>query len=424
MFILHMSDREGNKSQLHYDPHTSKLTLPDGQPLITNIENGDTKPWQVAIPVNKANPGKKIKAPTRLKIQLGLGCNYSCSYCLQSAQIHKAAASSTADTKIFLKTLDDWLEGVPQQLEFWGGEPLLYWNKIKVLVPALREKFPKTKFLMITNGTLLTKEIVDQLAQWEFRVGMSHDGPGQALRGDDPFDDPTIKANIDYAVSVLNATRSFSFNSVLTSKSYDVEKIIKWFHTIYPDVPVTFEGVVHSYADNAESRFTEQQLKDLTATLSLQIMYGTAVAGSIFDKINDFIISVSRQRPSSALYQKCGMDRQDQLAVDLLGNVMTCQNVGGKAEHKIGHVRSFDKIALTTATHWSFKDECKSCPVLQLCKGSCMYLEGDNWAASCNAEFALNKAVMAGALFYMTGMVLERIEGHMVRPKLPEVSSQ
>jgi uncharacterized protein len=242
------------------------------------------------------------------------------------------------------------------------------------------------------------------------------------LRGDDPFEDPEIKINIDYAVEQLARNQKMSFNAVLTSKSYNAEAVIQWFNKIYPDVPVTFEGVVHSYDDNAESRFTEQQLRDLTTNLTLQIMYQTALTGSIRDKVNDFIISLGKKRPSSSLYQKCGMDREDQLAVDLLGNVMTCQNVGGKAEHKIGHVRSFDKIALTTATHWSFKEECKSCPVLQLCKGSCMYLEGDNWAASCNAEFALNKAVMAGALFHMTGLVLERIEGNMIRPKLPEAT--
>ena len=114
------------------------------------------------------------------------------------------------------------------------------------------------------------------------------------------------------------------------------------------------------------------------------------------------------------------MDRNDYIAVDLLGNVMTCQNTGGIGKHRLGHVRSLDKVELTTATHWSLKQECQSCPVLQLCKGSCMYLEGEQWAASCNSEFALNKGILAGALFFITGMMLERIEGEMIRPSLPE----
>lgn len=414
MFILHMSDKDGNKKLLKYDQHTSSLTDENDIPLFTPE---DTK-WNAAITINKELPGKKVKAPSRLKIQLGLGCNYSCSYCLQSSHIHKAAASSTADAQIFLKTLDTWLEGTPNQIEFWGGEPLLYWKKLEVLVPELKNRYPNARLLMITNGTLLTKEIVDQLVDWDFNVGISHDGPGQSVRGDDPFENPEIKENIDYAVVRLGEKQKMSFNAVLTTKSYDVEKVISWFKEIYPLTPVTFEGVVHNHNNNSDSMFTEEQLQDLTRNLTLQLIYKTAIAGSIADKMNDFVLSLSKRRPSTALYQKCGMDREDQLAVDLLGNVLTCQNVGGKSEHKIGHVRSFDKISLNTSVHWSFREECQSCPVLQLCKGSCMYLEGNDWAASCNAEFAYNKAIMAGTLFHLTGMVLEKIEGTMIRPQI------
>ncbi|BBI61648.1 hypothetical protein HSBAA_29540 [Vreelandella sulfidaeris] len=42
----------------------------------------------------------------------------------------------------FLDGLNDWLVGQPQRIEFWGGEPLVYWKKLKLLVPALRERFP------------------------------------------------------------------------------------------------------------------------------------------------------------------------------------------------------------------------------------------------------------------------------------------
>jgi hypothetical protein len=38
------------------------------------------------------------------------------------------------------------------------------------------------------------------------------------------------------------------------------------------------------------------------------------------------------------------MDSPDAIAVDLRGNVMTCQNTGAKGAHKIGHVADFDAI--------------------------------------------------------------------------------
>lgn len=74
------------------------------------------------------------------------------------------------------------------------------------------------------------------------------------------------------------------------------------------------------------------------------------------ERINEFYASIQRRRPIDALGQKCGMDSPDAIAVDLRGNVMTCQNTGAKGVHKIGHVADFDAIALDTATHFAFSD--------------------------------------------------------------------
>jgi uncharacterized protein len=88
---------------------------------------------------------------------------------------------------------------------------------------------------------------------------------------------------------------------------------------------------------------------------------------------------------------------------------MTCQNTGAKGAHKIGHVADFDAIALDTATHFAFRPECMACPVVQLCKGSCMFLEGDFFAQSCANEFAFNMGIMMAAVWHLTGMVVVRI---------------
>lgn len=416
MFILHMSDREGENHVLKYDPHTSTLIREDGQAVVAPGE-GILQNWEEVVPVSKDKPGKKSNAPKRLKIQLGLACNYSCSYCLQGHQIAKAAATSTKDVMRFLDGLDDWLVGSPERIEFWGGEPFLYWKKIEVLVPELRKLFPKARISTVTNGTLLTKEIVDKLMEWEIAIGISHDGPAQHVRGPDPFDDPKMIEVFEYAAETLTTRNLMGFNAVLSTASYDPDAVIDWFLQRFPNVPVTFEGVVHDYEGSTNSRFTQAQLKDLTETVAFQIMRGTATrAGSISQRVSDFFLSLANRRPSYSLSQKCGMDKADSIAVDLLGNVMTCQNVGGQGEHKIGTVNDFSKIRLHTSTHWSHKEECTNCPVLQICKGSCMYLEGDQWIASCNAEFAYNSGVLAGALFVLTGLVLRRIEGHIVRP--------
>ena len=100
------------------------------------------------------------------------------------------------------------------------------------------------------------------------------------------------------------------------------------------------------------------------------------------------------------------MDREDTIAFDLRGNVMTCQNTGAKGAHRIGHVEDFEAIALGTATHFAFRNECMSCPVVQLCKGACMFLEGEFFKQSCANEFAFNMGVLMAAAWHLTGMVM------------------
>ena len=43
---------------------------------------------------------------------------------------------------------------------------------------------------------------------------------------------------------------------------------------------------------------------------------------------------------------------------------------------KIGHVADFDAIALDNAKHFAFRLESMTCPVVQFCRGSCMFLAG------------------------------------------------
>ena len=85
--------------------------------------------------------------------------------------------------------------------------------------------------------------------------------------------------------------------------------------------------------------------------------------------------------------------------------------------HRIVYVADFDAIALNTATHFAFRPECMACPVVQLCKGSCMFLEGDFFAQSCANEFAFNFGIMLASVWHLTGMVVVGVEAAVGRPR-------
>lgn len=403
-FDLTLEARDGRRHSVRYNPHTSEC---EGLPLPVNPGTFAPVPR-----VAKDKPLGKSRAPRILKIQLGLSCNYACSYCSQAFQITYATVSKLADVEHFLSELDGWIADAPEKIELWGGEPFLYWAKIKRLIPALAKRFPATRFSIITNGSLLDREKLDFIVAHDIAITISHDGPGQHLRGPDPLDDPDKRGWIE----VLLAERPgrTGFNAVLTRQHHDLRTLKAWFaEKVGQDVSIGLEGVVNVY-DAATAigtgRFEPADLNSLTRSI-FEALVEDRNAFGLGERVNEFYASIQRRRPIEALGQKCGMDSPDAIAVDLRGNVMTCQNTGAKGVHKIGHVAEFDAIALDTATHFAFRDECMSCPVVQLCKGSCMFLEGEFFRQSCANEFAFNMGIMMAAVWHLTGMVVVGISG-------------
>lgn len=415
-YLLTMQDAQGNFSKLSYDPHTSELRDEQGNALLEPVD----KQWPQVQQVSPEQPGRKSKAPATLKIQLGLKCNYSCSYCLQSAGIEDASVASLADVREFLSNLDSWLEAAPQKIQFWGGEPFVYWAHLKQLVPTLRERFPEAAFSILTNGSLIDAEKITFIDRYDITVRISHDAMAQEMRGPDPFDQP---GQVELFRELWRVRGDkFGFNAVITSRNTDVSAIAAWFHEkMGGPVSVSFEGVVHSYdiqtrdnqADWTQEQYSQMQHNIIKALINGSDIGRQSVLGT---KAELFLSTLRERRPSSSVGQKCNMDRPDHLSVDLKGNVTTCQNVGAAGKHGIGHVSDMASVALDTALHWSKRDNCNHCPMLQLCKGACMYNEGEDFTLSCENEFHFNWAIMTGALYWLTGKLMVGIEGDIRRP--------
>lgn len=404
-FTLTLRDRDGHVTRARYNPHTSQS---EGLSIGPAAE---ARMWADVPKTSKDAPLGKSRAIRRLKIQMGLACNYGCSYCSQATQIVEATVSTLGDVETFLTGLDSWLDGAPDDIELWGGEPFVYWAKIKRLIPALGERYPAARFSIITNGSLFDREKLDFIAAYDITITISHDGPGQHLRGPDPLAHPERRRWIEALLA--ERPHATGFNAVLTAAHHDLEALRGWFDDqLGTDVPVSLEGVVNTY-DAATAlgtgRFGPSELSSLTASLFNALARDPDAFG-LGGRLDEFIASLQQNRPVTALFQKCGMDRAQDIAVDLKGNVMTCQNTGAKGAHRIGHVSAFDDIRLDTSTHFAHRSECMSCPVVQLCKGSCMFLDGALFEQNCANEFAFNFGILRAALWHLTGCLLVGVE--------------
>lgn len=93
-------------------------------------------------------------------LMLGNSCNMNCAYCLQHPLVHKAL------TREVNPEIYDFLEEVINEntrslhLQFYGGEPLLYFGTIQEVVAAVKQRKLPMTFGIITNGRALTDEMV------------------------------------------------------------------------------------------------------------------------------------------------------------------------------------------------------------------------------------------------------------------------
>lgn len=418
LFEILAEKNSEEKKVLIYDNMSN--TLSDVEGFVYEAEELKDLGKNISVPFSKDSPLRKSKQIHKLKIQMGLSCNYSCDYCSQKF-VGRPPETSKKDIEDFLAKLDvlEFSEEKGLSIEFWGGEPFVYWKTMKPLAEALRDRFShwknQPKFSVITNGSILTRDICAWLMYMGFAVSISHDGPGQHVRGPDPFEDPDNKKIVLDFYKQMRPLGRISFNSMLNSKNKSRKEIYDWFveFTGDPTVPLGEGAMVDAYdADGANNSLRTKQEHFDFRRMSFNDIYaneGQIGFGTILQKIDNFTNSVLNHADAEFMGQKCGMDDEGVLAIDMKGNVLTCQNVSAVEtamngeSHLGGNLTDYDNVSINTSTHWKNRPDCSSCPVLHVCRGSCMMLDGELWKTTCDNAYSDNIALFALSIEKITG---------------------
>ncbi len=120
-------------------------------------------------------PSLHIVVPT-------LRCNFTCDYC-HALRAPEEKSGVDMDAKIMEHTIDFIFKSPAKEkvIEFTGGEPLLRFDLVKQGIEFAEKKAEKdgTKviFTVVTNGTMLTEEIIDYLKEHDADICISLDGP-------------------------------------------------------------------------------------------------------------------------------------------------------------------------------------------------------------------------------------------------------
>lgn len=416
--ILAWNATNNQVKTFHYDNESN--TLKDETGFVFEYGTIQKPELPETYAYDKDHPLKKSKNIDTLKIQLGLSCNYTCDYCSQRF-VERPAETSKKDIEDFMKKLEvlNFDEEHGLKIEFWGGEPFVYWKTMKPLAEALVEKFShwkkKPQLSVVTNGSLLTREICAWLYYMGFNVGISHDGPAQAVRGPDPFEDPEKKAIVLEFYKIMHEQKRISFNTMMNKRNTSRKAVYEYFKefTGDPTVAVGEGSFIDAYDDAAMDNclYThEEHFAYRKETFNDLYESGGALNfGVLYNKLDNFTRSLLTHSEMKFVGQKCGMDNPNTVAIDLKGNVITCQNVSvvetskNGEPHLAGNLDDYDNVELRSVTHWKNRKDCSKCPVIHLCKGSCMYLDGKHWDITCDNAYSDNVVLFSLSFEKVTG---------------------
>lgn len=412
--IIKVVDEKGNVRPICYDGEKSSLWWDDTGEILKLERIGryyydrHDNPWEHSIQpnINPNNPGKKSYPFRLIKIQIGLKCNFNCSYCSQEAdrnleRLQLQKISDEKDINKLIKVLEGWIEpddGI--SFEIWGGEPFLYWNIYRKLCEKLLCTFPKCSISTTTNGSLISEEIFKWILHNErIRLVVSHDGDTEH-RDYDTLENEYIH-KLFY--SLKNTNRPLIFNCVLTVDNLSVVGIRRYIanklNANVTDINISTEGIAIT--------FNNRNLSDVYFS-KLNIFYKELTHGdSLFlfgSYLTEYFSSIASKKPAICIEQKCGMDRSDVIAINLKNQrVITCQNTLPLGKHDLGSVDSIDKSNINTLHHWRSRNNCLECPVLSFCKGCCLYLENDDFEKACDNHFIYNLPFLCAAIYFITG---------------------
>jgi len=308
----------------------------------------------------------------QLTINPTLKCNFSCWYC----SIHLAGAKRKDDyisestmkniiniskNKISNKKLKIFI------LEWFGGEPLLFYNE--VIKPISNELFQYSKINNVkfeqhitTNGFLIDSYMIESMSKLNFNsFQITLDGDKRKhnkVRNENGK--PSYSRIINNVKQLSNSIR----NCIIYFRiNYDKKTLLNVNRIINDLNGVNNNVIIISFHRLFQiSKFKKEE----------QLLHNSRKA---FEKAGFKLHSWAYQPNRSFA---CGLDRINHLAINYDGNVFKCNARDYSDKYKVGEVLAENNIVFNDKLREYYKkstydnDYCISCKHLPICAGLCI----------------------------------------------------
>lgn len=307
--------------------------------------------YEIFLPDNKSTLTKAV-------FNVANCCNLNCVYCYgNGGNYGRENEIMTLETaKKCIKEIKSKYKKI-HNVFFFGGEPLANFKILKYLTESLKDM--TDKFRIVTNATLLNKEIVEFLVKYDFKIYISLDGPkfiNDYLRGKNTFDvvDKWInliksmgfKENVEISCTLTDYHRkNISISELLTFfDSYDVKYSI---HTVSTTNKKLIYKPTYISLIKHEKLFIDRSLE------------------RIYLKSNNCGISMFLKNVLDAL---CVGKKQNEFCKELANNMSIVYDYNGEKYPCVRLLGAFKlNDPILCATNKKTNSRCKKCWAKNLC---------------------------------------------------------
>ncbi|MEB3898969.1 quinohemoprotein amine dehydrogenase maturation protein [Pseudomonas putida] len=319
-------------------------------------------------------------------LNVNTGCNLSCTYCykedLDKPSAGKKMSAATAEASVQM-LLEESPDEQRYSVVFFGGEPLSNRPLIEHMVAYCERLFAEAgkqvEFIMTTNATLLTEQIVDWLDAHRFGLSVSIDGPKTVhdrnritVGGQGTYD--VVRRKVDMLLSRYRS-RPVGARVTLTRGITDVETIWNHLFNELGFAEVGFAPVTSG--DMASFNLTGEELVQVFSNmkaLGRRYLKAALEHRSIgFSNLHQLITDIHEGHKKAL---PCGAGLK-MLAVDHEGELNLCHRFTGSSLPTFGNVHQGVKQAQLNDFLSQRLDRsgtgCESCRIRNLCSGGCYH---------------------------------------------------
>lgn len=342
-----------------------------------------------------SNKKKRVKSLlktnriSKLEIIINNKCNLSCRYCYANGGSYNQEINAIDPEKIeniVSKIIPRYFNDIGTVM-FFGGEPLISFNTIVRIVDKFESLYNSglirrvPKYTIVTNGTLITKEIAQFFHEKDFAVTISIDGeeevhnmlrPLKNGNGSFNYVDKSIFLLKEYEVNIQ--LLEVTYTRLHKNKNISKDDIESYLSNRYGDIDIFISDCI------GDSKLSLADDIDLDENINYNKQSKLATLRNITNSIYDS--------------NYCDAGRES-FAISPSGKIIPCHFFMGYNEYVIGDLNKeivFDKNYDKFSEYFNYlKDyhikECSNCWIKDICSecpASLLIYNKDNLLKQCN----------------------------------------